>query len=555
MSFRIWGVQGRTTVKNNNLKQRLPQRPTLSVRCHSTRDTLSLQRCHRSCYRKRPMKFSRASGILLHPTSLPSPFGIGDLGASAYEFIDFLVASGQTLWQILPLGPTGYEHSPYTMNFSAFAGNPLLIDLNALAAEGWLEADAFQPLTGINPVRVSFSRVIPYKMGYLQQACDRFQKSAASHPAFEQFCEAQSIWLEDYVLFMALLEAHDGSDWHTWERAIARREPAALQEQAEVLGDRLFFHRFVQFKFFEQWTTLRTYANERNIRIIGDISIYVCHNSSDVWANPEIFQLDPDTLAPAYIAGVPPDYFSATGQLWGNPVYDWDKLLDTQFAWWIERFRATLQYVDIVRVDHFRGFEAYWRVPASEETAMNGEWVPTPGVEFFETLKATLGDLPILAEDLGIITPEVEALRDDFEFPGMRILQFAFGDDARNPYLPHNYVNNTVVYTGTHDNDTTVGWWQQASPEEKLTVARYLGLDDPEAIAEVHWGFVRLALTSVANLAILPLQDLAGLGQDARMNDPSVSAGNWRWRYDAHLITPELTQRLRDMTQFYNRLA
>jgi 4-alpha-glucanotransferase len=497
------------------------------------------------------MEFSRASGVLLHPTSLPSRYGIGDLGTAAYQFVDFLTASGQRLWQILPLGPTGYEHSPYTMNFSAFAGNPLMIDLESLAAEGLLNLDDLQPLD-VSPDRVSFSRVIPHKMRYLQAACDRFSPS----PAFEQFCQEQASWLEDYVLFMALLEAHDGRDWNTWDPAMARRKPEALKEQAEKLTDRIRFHQFAQFKFFEQWMKLRVYANERQIQIIGDISIYVCHNSADVWANPDIFQLNPETLAPAYIAGVPPDYFSATGQLWGNPVYDWDRLVETEFAWWVERFRATLQYVDIVRVDHFRGFEAYWRVPGEEETAMNGEWIPTPGVEFFETLQAKLGDLPMFAEDLGIITPEVEALRDRFHFPGMRILLFAFGSGPSSPYLPHHYIHNAVVYTGTHDNDTALGWWQQTGDTERYFLAQYLGLSDPSEITELNWTLIRLALASVANSVIIPLQDLLNLDNQSRMNDPSVSAGNWRWRY-AHtdLLTPALRQRLLQLTQLYNRTA
>lgn len=495
------------------------------------------------------MKFPRASGVLLHPTSFPSRFGIGDLGTAAYEFVDFLTASGQRLWQILPLGPTGYEHSPYTMNFSAFAGNPLMIDLEALAAEGLLDASDLQTLD-IPPERVSFSRAIPHKMKYLQQACDRFSPT----PAFEQFCQEQASWLEDYVLFMALLEANEGRDWHTWDAKIARRDPEALREQTETLKEHIHFHRFLQFKFFEQWTKLRTYANEHQIQIIGDISIYVCHNSADVWANPEIFQLDPATLAPAYIAGVPPDYFSATGQLWGNPVYNWDRLRETQFTWWIERFRATLQYVDIVRVDHFRGFEAYWRVPASEETAMNGEWVPTPGVEFFETLKAKLGDLPIFAEDLGIITPEVEALRDLFHFPGMRILLFAFGGGPNNPYLPHQYIQNAVVYTGTHDNDTTIGWLQRASDTERQFLRQYFGLPKETGVIDLNWTLIRAALASVANSVIIPLQDLLNLDNQSRMNDPSVSTGNWRWRYaSSDLLTADLSQRLLQLTQIYNR--
>lgn len=499
----------------------------------------------------------RASGILLHPTSLPSPFGIGDLGKSAYEFVDFLADSGQTLWQVLPLGPTGYEHSPYTMNFSAFAGNPLLISLEQLAEEGLLTPESAMPLPdGDDRRRVNFERVIPHKMQLLQQAHNRFRQglTAEQKTRLEQFCQEQADWLDDYVLFMALLEAHDGKSWHLWESALARRESTALSAKAKELQAAIELHQFLQFKFFEQWSRLRAYANRKGVQIIGDISIYVCHNSADVWANPEIFKLNPETLEPAFIAGVPPDYFSATGQLWGNPVYDWQRLQQTEFAWWIQRFQATLQYVDWIRIDHFRGFEAYWQVPAGEETAINGEWIKAPGDEFFETLRSRLGNLPVMAEDLGVITPEVEALRDRFQFPGMKILQFAFGEGPDNPYLPHQYVQNCVVYTGTHDNNTTLGWWQQASSQEKQFLAHYLGYGSPEDIQDIHWVLIRTALASTADLAILPLQDLLGLGGDGRMNDPSQAAGNWRWRYpDSNLLTSELSQRLRELTQLYSR--
>ncbi len=497
------------------------------------------------------MPFQRSSGILLHPTSLPSRFGIGDLGQSAYEFINFLERSGQRIWQILPLGPTGYEHSPYTMNFSAFAGNPMLVSLEQLADEGLLDADKLEPITDTDSTRVDFDRVIPHKTQYLRQAYQRFQPN----DAFEQFCQEQAAWLEDYVLFMALLEANDGKEWSQWERAIARREPAALQEQTETLKDEIQYHRFVQFKFFEQWKRLRSYANERGIQIVGDVSIYVCYNSADVWADPKCFKLNPETLQPLYIAGVPPDYFSATGQLWGNPVYDWDYLKSTNFDWWVKRFKATLEYVDIVRIDHFRAFEAYWQVPAGEETAMNGEWIEAPGYAFFETLAERLGSLPVLAEDLGIITPEVEALRDHFEFPGMKILLFAFAEDDKNPYLPHNFVRNCVVYVGTHDNDTAIGWWEQdASDQVKQSVARYLGYDSPNQIQEINWALLRLAYASIADLAIVQLQDVMGLGHESRMNDPSTPVGNWRWRYtSSDQLSPELAQRLLNCTRTYSR--
>ncbi|MGF1520416.1 MAG: 4-alpha-glucanotransferase [Nodosilinea sp.] len=502
------------------------------------------------------MSFQRASGVLLHPTSLPSRFGIGDLGQAAYTFVDFLAKSGQTLWQILPLGPTGYEHSPYIMNFSTFAGNPLLIDLDQLAAEGLLQPDELTPLTDGDPEKVDFEAVIAHKTYFLQLAHDRFlsARSPDQQANFEQFCQEQASWLDDFVLFMALLEANGDKSWNQWDSAIARREPSALQAQREALKAQIQYQQFVQFKFFEQWQKLRQYANDKAIKIIGDISIYVCHNSSDVWADPELFKLDPNTLEPAMIAGVPPDYFSATGQLWGNPVYNWEKAEKTDFAWWIKRFQVTLQYVDIVRVDHFRGFEAYWQVPAGEATAINGEWIEAPGEKFFTALGKALGELPILAEDLGIITPEVEALRDRFDFPGMRILMFAFGDDPGNAYLPHNYAQNTVVYPGTHDNDTAIGWWQQASDTERQFLARYFGYDSPEAIDDINWLLSRAALASVADLAILPLQDLLGLDGRSRMNDPSRNDGNWRWRYrSSELLTAALSARLMALTKLYSR--
>ncbi len=498
------------------------------------------------------MKFERASGILLHPTSLPSRHGIGDLGQAAYEFIDFMARSGQTLWQILPLGPTGYDHSPYTMNFSAFAGNPLLVSLEKLADEGLL--DEVSPLENAKSGRVEFSRVIPHKMQRLRQAFERFQ-GRGQNADYDKFCQEQAWWLDDFVLFMALLEANGGKPWSQWEQSIARREPAAMQAKSAELAEEIAFQRFVQFKFFEQWMWLRGYANEKNIQIIGDVSIYVCHNSSDVWAHPQLFKLDSQTLESAFIAGVPPDYFSETGQLWGNPVYDWEKCQASGFEWWISRFKATLQYVDWVRVDHFRGFEAYWQVPASEETAMNGEWVPAPGEAFFETLAEKLGSLPVLAEDLGIITPEVEALRDRFEFPGMKILMFAFGGDPDSPHLPHNYVNNCIVYSGTHDNDTALGWWQTLNPQEKQFLAQYLGYSSPEEIPEINWLLIRTALASPADLAIVPLQDLFSLGGSARMNDPSKIPDNWRWRYDSsEMLTGEIGDRLRELTRIYSRL-
>ncbi|MBE9078764.1 4-alpha-glucanotransferase [Romeria aff. gracilis LEGE 07310] len=502
------------------------------------------------------MSFQRASGVLLHPTSLPSPHGIGDLGQSAYEFIDFLERSGQTLWQILPLGPTGYEHSPYTMNFSAFAGNPLMISLERLAEDGLLDAGSLSPLPDSNPNRVEFDRVIPYKDEYLQQAFERFRDTLEGDrkSRYDRFCQEQAWWLDDFVLFMALLEANQGKSWSQWERPIAERQPEALKAQTEALKERIDFQRFMQFKFFEQWTDLRQYANQKNIQIIGDVSIYVCHNSADVWAHPKLFKLDPETLESAFIAGVPPDYFSATGQLWGNPVYDWDACRQNNYDWWIQRFQATLQYVDLVRVDHFRAFESYWEVPGDEETAMNGEWIPGPGDEFFKALNDRLGSLPILAEDLGIITPEVEALRDRFDFPGMKILMFAFAGGPENTHLPHYYPQNCIVYSGTHDNDTALGWWNRAGAEEKQFLAKYLGYGSVDEVEEINWVLIRTALATVANSAIIPLQDIFGLDNSGRMNDPSVIPGNWRWRYgSSDQLSVDHQQRLLDLTKLYSR--
>ncbi|MGA1132530.1 MAG: 4-alpha-glucanotransferase [Prochlorotrichaceae cyanobacterium] len=504
------------------------------------------------------MILERASGVLLHPTSLPSRHGIGDLGKGAYDFVDFLQASGQKYWQILPLGPTGYEHSPYIMNYSTFAGNPLLISLEKLVDQGLLQGDELTVLPHLPHSRrdwLEFDRVIPHKIAFLRQAYDRFRHNLQHdrHYAFEDFCNSQP-WLEDYVLFMALAEQYPEQAWNQWPSGLARRDPQALAEQRQALSDQLQFHRFLQFTFFDQWRQIRHYANERGIRIIGDISIYVCYHSADVWASPELFQLKPDSLEPAFIAGVPPDYFSETGQLWGNPVYNWEKMQETGFRWWIDRFRATLNYADLVRIDHFRGFEAYWRVPGGEKTAINGEWVPAPGHAFFQRLRDELGYLPVLAEDLGTITPEVEEMRDRYEFPGMKILQFAFGGDQTNPYLPYNYPHNAVVYPGTHDNDTALGWWQTLNAAEKQKVTHFLGYDRPEEVKEIHWELIRTALRSPANLAILPLQDLLGLDGQSRMNDPAVNEGNWRWRYPfSHQLSPELSQRLLKLTQIYRR--
>ncbi len=499
------------------------------------------------------MPFPRASGILLHPTSLPSRLGIGDLGTAAYEFVDFLADTRQRLWQVLPLGPTGHGNSPY-MCYSSMAGNPLLISLEKLCEDDLLYPDELHDLEHLSADWVDFDAVIPVKMRLLERAASRFRDVATEEDLadFEAFCADFHFWIDDFAFFMALKNAFGGASWTEWDEPIACREPEALAEWREKLASDIFCHRFLQFEFYRQWTALKAYANERQIQIIGDIPIYVAHDSADVWAFPDNFMIDPETLAPAEMAGVPPDYFSETGQLWGNPTYNWDVLEKNGFDWWIQRLRTLLKYVDLIRVDHFRGLQAYWAVPAGETTAMNGEWIEAPGEALFETVRQTLGSLPILAEDLGVITPEVEALRDQFEFPGMKILHFAFGSDSGNPYLPTNYVHNSVVYTGTHDNDTTVGWFEQISDYERDRLLLYVGCFSPEGI---HWTLIRLALMSIANQAIIPLQDVLGYGSDCRMNTPGQSGGNWGWRYQNGAITNEMRERLRSLTELSNRFS
>ncbi|MBD2005167.1 MULTISPECIES: 4-alpha-glucanotransferase [Cyanophyceae] len=497
------------------------------------------------------MPFPRSSGILLHPTSLPSRFGIGDLGLEAYRFMDFLVESYQQFWQVLPLGPTGYGNSPY-MCYSALAGNPLLISPEKLRDAGLLTDDDFAGLPEFPLDNVDFEKAIATKMPLLAKACENFKAKASplQQREFAGFCETKANWLDDYALFMALREAHEQSSWYTWEPEIAKRQPEALEQWRQRLNNEIFYHKYLQFEFFRQWSELKNYANLRGIDIIGDIPIYVAHDSADVWSHSEIFCLDEETGEAALMAGVPPDYFSATGQLWGNPVYNWEQLEKQNFKWWVQRFESLLDYVDIIRIDHFRGFQAYWAVKAGEETALNGEWIEAPGDAFFEVLNEKLGKLPILAEDLGVITEEVEALRDKFEFPGMKILQFAFGSDAGNGFLPFNYPRNCLVYTGTHDNDTTVGWFYQLSDYERERVLRYLGCISPEGI---HWDFIRLAMSSVANQAIIPFQDILGLGNDARMNFPSKAEGNWGWQYRSEAVNNEVSDRLKSLTELFGR--
>jgi 4-alpha-glucanotransferase len=493
---------------------------------------------------KSKVNFPRSSGILLHPTSLPGRFGIGDLGHTAYRFVDFLAASGQRLWQILPLGPTGYGDSPYQC-FSAFAGNHLLISPEKLAEEGLLTSSDLESVPPFPEHEVDYGPIIEFKLSLLKKSFASFTPQAD----FAAFCEQNGRWLAEYALFMSLKEVHGGVAWGDWEQDVAVRQPATVARWREELADSILFHEYLQYQFSRQWSALKRYANERGINIVGDIPIFVAHDSADVWMSQELFYLD-EKGRPTVVAGVPPDYFSATGQLWGNPLYRWEAMAQTGYAWWVERFRATLGTVDLIRLDHFRGFEAYWEVPASESTATIGRWVKGPGADLFNAVERALGHLPIIAEDRGVITPEVEALRDRFDFPGMKILQFAFGGGADHLDLPHNFTRNCVAYTGTHDNDTTVGWFTGSStPAEREFASKYIGGDG----RQIHWDFVRLALSSVADVAVIPLQDLMGLDSEARMNYPSRAEGNWRWRYTPDMLTPEIGQRLGEMTKIYGR--
>lgn len=496
------------------------------------------------------MPLPRASGILLHPTSLPSPYGVGELGSGAKRFIDFLAETSQQFWQVLPLGPTSYGNSPY-MCYSAIAGNPLLISLELLIAAGWLSHDDVGVMQGLPHDRVEFDAAFAMKMPILRRAFEAFQNQATveQKTALTEFCQAKAHWLDDYALFMALKAANDNLPWYEWSLELVKREPAAMQQARSEHAATIEFHQFLQFIFFQQWQALREYATKKRVQIIGDIPIYVAHDSADVWSEPENFALDEAGLV-AEMAGVPPDYFSETGQLWGNPVYNWEYLQKTDFAWWIQRFRSMLELVDWIRIDHFRGFEAYWSVPAGEETAINGEWVTAPGDQFFEKLAQTLGQLPILAEDLGVITPEVEALRDKYEFPGMKVLHFAFGSDPGNPFLPFNYPRNCLVYTGTHDNNTTVGWWESLGDWERNNLLIHLGCTSPDGI---QWDLIRQAMGSIANLCIMPIQDVMGLGSWARMNYPGIAEGNWAWRYTEDMLYDELRHRLNTITHRFGR--
>ncbi len=491
----------------------------------------------------------RSSGILLHPTSLPGQFGSGDFGSNSFKFIDWLASAGQGDWQMLPLGEVGPGNSPYMSN-SAFAGNVLMIDLEELAQLGWLDANELQPHPGFKAERVDYVLVVPYRMERLRLAAQRFfaKRNAKDRAAYTEFCRAEKHWLDDYALFKAIGEHQQGRMWCEWPAELLKRDAHALHEASQLYAVEIDFWKFCQWCFARQWLALKQYANEKSVRIIGDVPIFVAHHSADVWAHQDLFELDENGHTVA-VAGVPPDYFSKTGQLWGNPLYRWDVHEQSGYAWWIARLEHALRFFDLVRVDHFRGFASYWSVPANELTAINGQWLPGPGEKIFEAFQRALGKLPIIAEDLGMITPDVIELRDKFNLPGMRILQFAFGEDESNYFLPHHYVANSVAYTGTHDNDTSVGWWHTASDREREFMLRYLKCDDEE----INWKMIEALSGSVANTVIFPLQDVIGLGSEHRMNFPGTSVGNWEWRFSWEQLLDQDTARLEELTTLHKR--
>ena len=494
---------------------------------------------------------TRKSGILLHPTSLHSKYGIGSLGDEAYEFVNYLVKAEQKLWQMCPLGPTGYGDSPYQC-FSAFAGNHILIDLEKLNEEGLLEKEDLDNLPEFDENRVDYGKVIVEKEKLLWKAFKKFEEryGELERGKFERFCESSSEWLEDYALFMSTKAKYGGRPWCEWDEEIKLREEAAMREYKEKLAGDIKYHKFLQWKFNEQWMLLKAYANSSGVEIIGDIPIYVAFDSADAWSNSELFQFD-ENKNPTAVAGVPPDYFSKTGQLWGNPLFDWDKLKETDYEWWVKRIENCTKISDIVRIDHFRGFASYWSVEADEETALNGVWKKGPGSDLFYKIRKKLGELPIIAEDLGFITPDVYELKDEFAFPGMKILQFAF-DSAEDStdFYPHMYEKNCLVYTGTHDNDTVVGWYKNSKEEDVKAAEEYLNMRPGDS---VNWAFIRTAWASTAMIAIAPMQDILGLGSDSRMNIPGTTQNNWQWRIKKEDLNDGVAAKLRKLTKIYMR--
>jgi 4-alpha-glucanotransferase len=503
---------------------------------------------------------ARASGVLLHPTCLPGPHGSGDLGAGARRFVDFLAASRQRWWQMLPVGPPGYGESPYSAE-SAFGGNPLLVSLEGLASWGLLDLASLVPAEPLPADKLDYVPTAAHRTRHLRAAFAAFQKRT-DHRAFDVFCDENRTWLDELALFRALKRAHGGVQWTRWEAGARQRQPEALAAARRELADEVVLEKFIQYAFDAQWSELRAYAAGHGIGLVGDVPIFVAHDSADVWQHPEQFFLDQDG-EPTVISGCPPDYFSATGQRWGNPLYRWRRMKKGGYAWWIARLRMALGRFDAVRLDHFIGFQRYWEIPATEPTAVRGRWMKGPGTDFFDAVERALGldPLPLIAEDLGEVTPAVYALRDRYALPGIRILQFAFGDDRSAPsFLPYNYPPRAVVYTGTHDNDTLVGWFHDAGASgstrtpgqvqrERAAALRYLGTTGQE----IHWDMIRVALASVARLAVFPLQDILGLGSEARMNRPGQPEGNWTWRFREDALEPELAERLALLTQTYGR--
>ena len=501
------------------------------------------------------MIFERSSGVLLHPTSLPGRYGIGDLGPSAFRFVDWLADAGCKIWQILPLGPTGYGDSPYQC-FSAFAGNPYLISPDFLLRDDLLHPDDLAEIQDFPVDKVDYGSIIPWKLNLLERAFIRFKSAPwPVRQEYERFCAENVSWLSDYALFMALKEANGGGAWDGWPETLRKRDSNSLARAGKGHAEAVERFTFYQFVFFRQWEALRAHAHQRGLKIVGDIPIFVAYDSADVWAHPDLFYLD-ESGQPTVVAGVPPDYFSQTGQLWGNPLYRWDVLKSRDYDWWIARFRAVLRQVDIIRLDHFRGFAGYWEIPAGSKTAETGRWAPGPGEDFLSVVETSLSEntidfragLPIIAEDLGEITPDVIALRDQFELPGMKILQFAFSDPDNN-FLPHNYPVHCVTYTGTHDNDTARGWYETAPEHERDFARRYLYTDG----SNFSWELTRAAWASVAVYAIAPMQDLLGLGTEARMNFPSKLGGNWGWRMSGDELSQDLQGRLRELNYLFLR--
>ncbi|HSR49479.1 MAG TPA: 4-alpha-glucanotransferase [Acidobacteriota bacterium] len=504
---------------------------------------------------------ARSSGLLCHITSLPSAHGIGDLGPEARRFADFMAAAGQKVWQVLPLRPTGYGDSPYQC-VSSFAGNAMLISLEKLVEDGFLASEEIGEVPRFPASKVDFGQVLPFKEAALEKAFHRFLERGDDEETrrFESFCQFNAHWLDDYALYRAIKEERDKKAWMDWEAELVRREPEALRQARASYAHRVSFHKLCQYFFRRQWDDLKAYCLGCEVQIMGDIPIFVAHDSSDVWAHQELFQLDAKGHA-TEVAGVPPDYFSATGQLWGNPLYRWEVMEERGYKWWIDRLRSEFSLVDIVRLDHFRGFEAFWAVPSQEETAINGEWRPGPRETFFEKVQEKLGDPRIVAENLGVITDEVEALRGRFGFPGMAILQFAFGTDMKaSDFQPHRYPRNLVVYTGTHDNDTVQGWWsggvgastrdEDQARKEKDFARRYLNIRDD---VDVHWDYIRAILSSVADLAMIPVQDLLGLGSEARMNTPGKGQDNWTWRLRSGALDESISEKLAELCRLYER--